>query len=70
MKVAELTTEELKTLIRDTVAESLADLLGDPDEGLELRDTVRKQLLHQKSAVAAGERGEAFEDVVKSLGLS
>ena len=35
MKVAELTTEELKTLIRDTVAESLTHLLGDPDEGLE-----------------------------------
>lgn len=57
MKVTGLTTEELKTLIRDTVAESLTELLGDPDEGLELQDAVREQLLRQKSAVAEGEHG-------------
>jgi hypothetical protein len=47
----------------------LRELLGDPDEGLEIRKSVRDRLLRQKKAVAAGERGEPFEDVVQQLGL-
>jgi hypothetical protein len=52
-----------------TVEQKLFELLGDPDEGLEIRKSVRQRLLHQKKAVAAGERGEPFEDVVRRLGL-
>jgi hypothetical protein len=36
--VAELTIDEFRALIRETVAEVVAELLGDPDEGLEFRD--------------------------------
>jgi len=45
------------------------ELLGDPDEGLPLRETIRNRLLRQKEAVARGERGEPFEEVVQRLGL-
>ena len=62
MKVADLSTDELKTLIRETVAESLADLLADPDVGLELQDDLHLQLLAQQEMVASGERGEALND--------
>jgi hypothetical protein len=44
MKVADLTPEELRTLVRESVAEALEELLGDPDEGLELKEEVKEQL--------------------------
>jgi hypothetical protein len=44
-------------------------LLGDPDEGLSLRKSVRERLLRQKRAVAEGERGVPLEEVVRQLGL-
>jgi len=69
MKVADLTTDELKTLIRETDAESLEELLGDPDEGLEIHEDLRAQLLSQDNEIARGERGEALGNVLHSLGL-
>jgi len=67
--VAELTVGELRDMIETAVEQKLLELLGDPDEGLELRKAVRHRLLRQKKAVTAGDRGEAFEDVVHRLGL-
>ena len=62
--VAQMSKDELKEIIAVTVEQKLLQLLGDPDEGLEIRKSVRERLLRQKQAVAAGERGEPFEDVV------
>jgi hypothetical protein len=45
-------------------------LLGDPDEGLMVKKTLQDRLLRQRKAMAAGERGEAFEDVLSQLNLS
>lgn len=67
--VAQMSKDELKELIETSVEQKLLELLGDPDEGLEIRKSVRARLLRQKKAVAAGERGEPFEDVVRRLGL-
>ena len=36
--VAELTIDEFRGLIRETVAEVIAELLDDPNDGLEFRD--------------------------------
>jgi hypothetical protein len=66
--VAQMSKDELKDIIAMTVEQKLLELLGDPDEGLEIRKSVRERLLRQKKAVAAGERGEPFEDVVRRLG--
>ena len=65
--VAEMTADELKQLVGLAVEQKLIELLGDPDEGLVLRESVRKRLLRQKRAVAKGERGELLEDVVGRL---
>ena len=62
-----MTKRELQEIIETTVEQKLLDLLGDPDEGLPLRKQVRDRLLRQKQAVAAGERGKPFKDVVVSL---
>ena len=67
--VAQMTKGELREVIETAVEQKLLELLGDPDEGLPVRKTVRDRLLRQKQAVSAGERGEPFEDVVRRLGL-
>ena len=67
--VAQMTKEELVAIIETSVEQKLLEILGDPDEGLEIKKSVRDRLLRQRKAVAAGERGEPFEDVVRRLGL-
>lgn len=67
--VAQMSKDELREMIEASVERKLLEILGDPDEGLEIRKSVRERLLRQKQAVAAGERGQPFEDVVSQLGL-
>jgi hypothetical protein len=67
--VAQMSKDELKEIIAMTVEQKLLELLGDPDEGLELRKSVRERLMRQQQAVAAGERGESFADVIQRLDL-
>jgi len=69
VSVAQMSRDELREMIEVTLEQKLLELLGDPDEGLEIRESVRERLLRQQKAVAAGERGEPFEDVVRRLGL-
>jgi len=68
--VAQMTKDELQELIQSSLETKLRELLGDPDEGLELRKVVRDRLLRQQKVVAAGERGEPLDDVVRRLGLA
>ncbi len=65
MKVIDLTTEELKKVIRDAVDEKLEELFFDPDNGLELRDEIEQRL---NASLASKER-VPFEEVKKRLGL-
>ena len=69
VSVAQMSRDELREMIEVTLEQKLLELLGDPDEGLEIRGSVRERLLRQQKAVATGERGEPFEDVVRRLGL-
>ena len=68
-KVAQMTKSELQEMIETTVEQKLLELLGDPDEDLHLRKLVRDRLLRQKKAVATGDRGKPFKDMVRRLGL-
>jgi hypothetical protein len=67
--VAQMTKDELREMIEAILEQKLIELLGDPDEGLSLRKSVRERLLRQKRAVAKGERGEPLEEVEQRLGL-
>lgn len=67
--VAQMTKDELRKMIETAIEQKLLELLGDPDEGLPIRKSVRDRLLRQKKAVAAGKRGKPFKDVVRRLGL-
>jgi hypothetical protein len=62
--VAQMTKEELREMIEASIEQKLLEILGDPDEGLEIRESVRDRLLRQREAVAAGERGQPFDDIV------
>ena len=61
--------EMIEAAVEDALDRRLQELLGDPDEGLELREEVVQRLKEQQRRVAAGERGRPFEEVVKELGL-
>ncbi len=71
--VGQMTQEEFKKMIgavvESTIEQKLIEILGDPDEGLDIREAVRDRLLRQRQAVADGERGLPFGDVVQQLGL-
>jgi hypothetical protein len=65
-KVSDLSVEELKDLIKQTVQETIDDMLGDPDEGLELREEFVAQL---KKSLESDEKMIPLEEVVKKIGL-
>ena len=64
--VGQLSTDELKEIIGSVVEEKLKEILGDPDEGLDLNTNIRERLLLQQRAVSEGERGETL-DLRRSL---
>lgn len=68
--VGQMSTDELKEIIGSVVEQKLKEILGDPDEALEIRADVRNRLLWQKKAVANGERGEELEEVAKRLDIA
>ncbi len=68
-KVAELTTSELKDLIRDALRQAILELFNDPDEGLEVREEIEKSLRQSLAAVQGGAKTIPAEEVAASLGL-
>lgn len=69
-KVADLTIDEFRSLIREVVVQTLAEMLGDPDAGLELRDDFRTALEHSLASVQAGEKTIPAQDVAAKWGLA
>ena len=67
--VAEMSKDELREMIESLIEQKLLEILGDPDEGLEVRKPLCERLLRQKEAVAAGDRGQPFEEVVQQPGM-
>lgn len=66
---ARITKSELANMIDRAVEEKLLQLLGDPDENLVFKKSLRTRLLRQKKAVVKGQRGEDFNRLVSKLGL-
>ena len=70
MQVKDLTIEEFKLLIHETVTETLEALLTDPDENKQLRPEVVRELIDSLQRTQLGERGIPAEEVAKKLGLN
>lgn len=66
MKVADLTLEELKNILREVIEEEFKEFFLDPDFGLELTEGIEKRL---SDSLASKER-ITFEEVKKRMGLS
>jgi hypothetical protein len=62
-KVAELTVDEFKTLIEEVVEKKLVEMMGDPDEGLELRPEFEQRLRRSLAYVAAGGKTLSLEEL-------
>ncbi len=67
-KVGELTVDELKQIIQEAVGQKLSEMLGDPDEGLELREEVEDRLRRSLVAERRGARGIPAQEVAAQLG--
>jgi hypothetical protein len=55
MNISDLSVDELKSLIRDVVEQTIKDLFSDPDKGLELQEGVLDYLRQSENLVRAGE---------------
>lgn len=65
MNLSDLSQQEFKELVNAMVDDRLCELLGDPDLGLPLDETVRARL---KESLASSERVTG-EEVAEKLGL-
>ncbi len=69
VQVQEMTIDQLKGLIRETVEETLEELLGDPDWDLELKDEVQLRLKRSLEETERGVSGVPADDVARQTGL-
>jgi len=67
--VANLTIDQFKDLMREVVMQTLSEVLGDPDEGLELSDDIKVKIQQSLAAVKAGGKIIPAEEVAARLGL-
>jgi hypothetical protein len=65
--VAEMTAQELRTLIQSALKEALQEVLGDPDADLELRPEFEERLRQAVNYVASGGRLLSMEELNSRL---
>ena len=65
--VADLTVDEFRGLVKEIVSQTILELLGDPDEGLELRTNLEERL--RQSLAASSTKTKSAQDVAAKLGL-
>ena len=68
-RVAELTVDELKQIVQEAMEQKLSEMLGDPDEGLELREEIKARLRRSLEAERRGARGIPAQEVAAQLDL-
>jgi hypothetical protein len=68
--IADLTVDELKALIREVVVQTLSEMFGDPDEGLELNDDFQLELQQSLAGVKTCGKTIPVREVAKRLGLT
>ena len=69
--IAEVTQSEfremLEALVEATVERTLVEMLGEPDEGLEIRSDVWSRLLCQRHDAVAWQYGQWSDEVVRQV---
>ena len=67
--LTQMTKKEFTQILSNVVEQKLVELYGDPDEGLIIKDQLRKRLVRQKKSTSKGNRGVNFSSAMKQLGL-
>ncbi len=70
MQVKDMTVEEFKAAIRETVEDVLQDMLFDPDEGKQIREEIPQQLLQMKERRKTSKQTLSSDEVMNELGLN
>jgi len=71
MKIKDLSIDEFKSLIRETVEDTLQGLLLDPDAGKSLKQSFEQQLLHIREQRQLGKTQMVSSDeAMEELGLN
>ena len=68
-KVADLTVDELRDLIREVVAQTILEAVEDPDKGLDLRQEAELSLRDSLAHIEAGGATKPAGQVAADLGL-
>ncbi len=68
-RVTDMSVDELKFLIQETVTQAFTELFQDPDKGLALREEMKEALQLSLKAANSGEETIPAEDVASRLGL-
>lgn len=67
--IADLTVDEFSDLVRKVVTQTIADMFGDPDAGLELRQDLQVALRRSMDTIQSGGRTMPAAAVAARLGL-
>ena len=67
--VADLTVDEFRNLIREVVTQTLVEIFGDPDEGLELREEIKERLYRSLANTESNGETRPAQEVATRLGL-
>lgn len=70
MRVADMSVNELRTLVQETVGQTLSEFLRDPDEGLALREDFENALQRSLEIHKSGGETIPADSVAARLGLS
>ena len=68
-KVADLSVDELKELIREVVAQTILETVKDSDEGLELREETESALQISLAHIEADGKTRSAQEIAAELGL-
>jgi len=67
--IGRMTVRELQQVVEKVVEEKLYELIGDPDQGLELRESVKRRLRRTLGDERKGKRSISAQEAAKRLGL-
>jgi len=68
-KVADMTTDELQTMMETLIDRKMSEWIGDPDAGLELRPEIIASIERQRREYATGKHGKSLDEVAQRFEL-
>lgn len=68
-KVSDLTVDEFRSIIRETIRQTLADMMIDHDSSLALQDGLEKSLEQSIKSVKEGGESYSVDEVARKSGL-